>query len=151
VSVEGGASSRTGGLFAAASLVVLVVVFASAVGHIPEAVIGGLLFVIGLEIISGRLPDGRLAVRAGRQPAVLFVVSLALALTVPLQWAILGGALLSLLNFVASAGNRVRLHECHQHVAGWVVSFDARPRPCPPAAWSCWPTKDPTSSPRYRR
>ena len=60
--------------FAAVSTVAVVVFFAPGVGHIPEAVIGGLLFVIGVELITGRLPDARLAIRADRDD-VLFMVS----------------------------------------------------------------------------
>jgi sulfate permease, SulP family len=127
VAVEGGANSRLAGMFAAAWLIVLVVLFAPAVGRIPEAVIGGLLFVIGVEIIAGRLPDARLAWRTGRRPAVLFLAALVLSLSVPLQWAILGGAVLSLLDFVGSAGNRARFHECTLDENGWLVSIDDPP------------------------
>ena len=70
---------------------------APVVGQIPEAVIGGLLFVIGVELVMGRMPDARLAWRTGTTSRVMFAVTLALTLTVPLQWAIIGGAVLSLI------------------------------------------------------
>ncbi len=55
VSADGGSTSRVAGYVAAATVVILVVVFGTFVGQIPEAVIGGLLFVIGVELVDG--PD----------------------------------------------------------------------------------------------
>ena len=55
-------------MFAAGWLILMVVLFAPVVGQIPDAVIGGLLFVIGIEIIIGRLPAARLAWRTGWSP-----------------------------------------------------------------------------------
>lgn len=127
VSVEGGATSRWAGIFAAIWLIFLVVLFAPVVGEIPEAVIGGLLFVIGVEIVTGRIPDARLAWRTGRRPALLFAVALALSLIVPLQWAIIAAAALSLVDFVASAGNEARFRQCTLEDEGWLISLDELP------------------------
>ena len=59
VSADGGATSRVAGYAAAATVVLLVVFLGPVVGQIPEAVIGGLLFVIGVELVMGRVPDAR--------------------------------------------------------------------------------------------
>jgi SulP family sulfate permease len=126
VSADGGARSRVAGYVAAVAVGLLVIVFGTAVGHVPEAVIGGLLFVIGVELVRGRLPDARLAWRAGTRPMTLFVVTLALTLTVPLQWAILAGALLSLLAFVVASASGGQLRRIVRDESGW-LSTDAIP------------------------
>lgn len=122
VSADGGASKRLAGFVAGGSVVVLVVVFGSVVGHIPEAVIGGLLFVIGVELVMGRLPDARLAWDAGTASAVLLVVTLALTLVVPLQWAIIGGAVLSLLAYVGASSTSARMVRMVRDDAGWLIT-----------------------------
>ena len=124
VSADGGSTSRVAGYVSAATVVLLVVVFGNVVGQIPEAVIGGLLFVIGVELVMGRMPDARLAWRTGMTSRVLFAVTLALTLTVPLQWAIIGGAVLSLLAFVVSSGSRVELRRATRDEAGWRLDDD---------------------------
>ena len=124
VSADGGSTSRVAGYVAAATVVLLVVVFGTFVGAIPEAVIGGLLFVIGVELVMGRMPDARLAWRTGMTSRVLFAITLALTLTVPLQWAIIGGAVLSLLAFVVSSASRVDLHRATRDDIGWRLSDD---------------------------
>jgi sulfate permease, SulP family len=131
VSADGGSTSRTAGYVSAATVVILVVVFGNVVGQIPEAVIGGLLFVIGVELVMGRMPDARLAWRTGMTSRVLFAVTLALTLTVPLQWAIIGGAVLSLLAFVVSSGSRVELRRATRDDIGWRLSDDV-PETLPP-------------------
>jgi SulP family sulfate permease len=124
VSADGGATSRVAGFAAAATVVVLVVAFGVVVGQIPEAVIGGLLFVIGVELVIGRLPDARLAVRTGLRPMLFFAVTLVLTLAIPLQWAILSGVLLSLAAFVVASASRADLQRIGRDDAGWVVSDD---------------------------
>ena len=124
MSADGGATSRVAGYIAAATVVVLVVVFGTFVGAIPEAVIGGLLFVIGVELVMGRMPDARLAWRTGMTSRVLFAITLTLTLTVPLQYAIIGGAVLSLLAFVVSSASRVDLRRATRDDVGWRLSDD---------------------------
>jgi SulP family sulfate permease len=124
VSADGGATSRVAGYVAAATVVVLVVALGPVVGEIPEAVVGGLLFVIGVELVVGRIPDALLAWRTGPTSMVLFVVTLALTLAVHLQWAILGGALLSLFAFVLASSADIELQRIGRDEVGWVVSDD---------------------------
>ncbi len=50
---------------------------------------------------------------------VLFAITLALTLTVPLQWAIIGGAVLSMMAFIVSAGSRVELVRAVRDEQGW--------------------------------
>jgi SulP family sulfate permease len=124
VSEDGGASSRLAGFVAAGSVVILVVGFGSVVGHIPEAVIGGLLLVIGIELVIGRIPDARLAWTTGRTSRVLLVATLCLTLVVPLQWAIIGGAGLSLIAYVGASSGSARLRRIVRDDVGWLVTDD---------------------------
>jgi SulP family sulfate permease len=127
VSADGGSTARVAGYVAAATVVILVVVFGEVVGQIPEAVIGGLLFVIGVELVSGRMPDARLAWRTGATSRALFAITLVLTLTVPLQWAIIGGAALSLIAFVVASGSRVDVRFATRDDIGWKLSDDVPP------------------------
>jgi sulfate permease, SulP family len=120
VSADGGATHRRAGYIAAATVLLLVVFLGPVVGSIPEAVIGGLLFVIGVELVIGRLPDARLAWHTGRQERLLLLVTLALALTVPLQWAIIVGAFLSLFAFVSASSTRIELRRAIHDEEGWL-------------------------------
>jgi SulP family sulfate permease len=124
VSAEGGATRRWAGLVAALSVLALVVFAGSFVSHIPEAVIGGLLFVIGVELVVGRIPDARLARDAGTLSLILFFVTLALTLTVPLQWAILVGTVLSLLAYIARGTASARLRRIDRDAEGWLLTDD---------------------------
>ncbi|HWJ61479.1 MAG TPA: SulP family inorganic anion transporter [Acidimicrobiales bacterium] len=124
VSAEGGATSRLAGLVAALSVAVLVMVLGAVVGHIPEAVIGGLLLVIGVELITGRLPDARLAWRTSRASRLLFVITFVLTLAVPLQWAVLTGAVLSLLAYIGASTRGARLVRLRHDDLGWLVDDD---------------------------
>lgn len=130
VSADGGSRSRLAGFVGAATVVLLVVVLSPVVGQIPEAVIGGLLFVIGVELVTGRLSDARLAWRTGWTPRLLFLLTLVGTLTMPLQWAIIGGAVLSLLVFAASSGSRGAVHRIVRDDEGLAVVDDI-PRQVP--------------------
>lgn len=94
------------------------------VSAIPSAVIGGLLFVIGVELVQGRIPDARLAWRAGHRSMILFLVTLTLTLTVPLQWGVLCGAVLSLLAYVGSSAKSTAVQAYRRDDGGWFVSDD---------------------------
>lgn len=124
VSADGGSTSRMAGFVAAGTVVLLVVLLAPVVGQIPEAVIGGLLFVIGVELVMGRMPDARLAMAAGRARGALFLITLIMTLTIPLQWAIIGGAILSLLAYIGSSGSGRPLQAYRQDDAGWLLEDD---------------------------
>ena len=54
----------------------------------------------------------------------MFAVTLALTLTVPLQWAIIGGAVLSLITFVIASASQGDLQVATRDDAGWMLSED---------------------------
>ena len=70
---------------------------------IPMPVIGGLLLVIGGELIVGRISDIKLVVRTAWLPTVAMVVTFAATTTMPLQYAIFLGAGLSLILYCVAA------------------------------------------------
>ncbi len=65
VSVSAGANSRWGGVFAGVWLGVIVLLFGSSAEMVPLAVIGGMLTVVGVELIVARVPSARLVLRTG--------------------------------------------------------------------------------------
>lgn len=112
ISVGGGAANRWGGVFAAVWLALLVLLFGSLAEAVPLAVIAGLLFVIGVELIVGRLATARLTEHASFGSLVAMTVTFATALFIPLQWTIFIGAGLSLVLYIAAsyrAGRAFRL------------------------------------------
>jgi SulP family sulfate permease len=121
LSAESGARTRVAAITAAITIVILVVFFAPVVGAIPEPVIGGLLFIIGVGLIRGRLPDTRLIARTGPGPVALLTVTLVLTLTVPLQAAIVIGTFLSLAAFVMASASHGELLTARHDGSGWLL------------------------------
>jgi SulP family sulfate permease len=103
VATSAGARTRWSGIFAGAWLALLVVLFGPLAESIPMSVIGGLVIVIGGEILWGRAADIRLVVRTATLPTVAMVVTFLATTALPLQDAILLGAGLSLILFGVSA------------------------------------------------
>jgi SulP family sulfate permease len=60
ISVGAGATGRLGGVFAGLWLGLIVLLFGSQAEKVPLAVIGGMLTVIGVELIMARVPSARL-------------------------------------------------------------------------------------------
>jgi sulfate permease, SulP family len=110
ISVGAGAKSRWAGVFAACWLGVLILLFGSLAELVPLAVIAGLLFVIGFELISARAPAALLAFRSSTGSAAAMAVTFGSALFIPLQWTIFLGAGVSLLVYVAASAKRGRAY-----------------------------------------
>ncbi|WP_206184988.1 SulP family inorganic anion transporter [Thermoactinospora rubra] len=112
VATGSGARTRWSGVFAGLWLALIVVVCGSLTEYIPMAVIGGLVLVIGGELIVGRLADIRLVLHTSWMPAAAMIVTFLATTQLPLQQAIILGAVLSLLLFcarVAKQSGLVRL------------------------------------------
>lgn len=73
------------------------------------AVIGGLIIVIGGELLVGRAEDISLVLRTAKAPSAAMIVTFLATTFLPLQQAILLGAGLSLLLFCAAASRQGRL------------------------------------------
>jgi SulP family sulfate permease len=109
VATSAGAATRWTGIIAGLSLGFLVLVAGGVAEVIPMPVIGGLIMVIGVELITERIPDIRLVLRTGALPALAMVATFLATTQLPLQQAILLGAGLSLLMFCINAQRHARL------------------------------------------
>lgn len=112
ISVGAGANGRLGGVFAGLWLGLIVLLFGSTAELVPLAVIGGMLTVVGVELIMARVPSARLVLRTGAAgPIVAMALTFFSALFIPLQYTIFLGALLSVLLYVVASANKLRLQE----------------------------------------
>jgi sulfate permease, SulP family len=123
VSVGAGANSRLGGVLSGVLLGGILLLFGSSAEKVPLAVIGGMLVVIGIELIAARVPSARLVFSTGEWgPIAAMVITFVTALFIPLQDTIFLGAGLSLLLYVAASSRKLRLQEAvHQDDGGWVM------------------------------
>jgi SulP family sulfate permease len=131
VSVGAGATNRMGGVFAGLWLGLIVLLFGSYAEKVPLAVIGGMLVVIGVELIMARVPSARLVIRTGAWgPIVAMALTFFSSLFIPLQWAIFLGAFLSLALYVGASSRKVRLQQLvHLADGGWEI--DDAPKALP--------------------
>ncbi|MCV7205450.1 SulP family inorganic anion transporter [Mycolicibacterium peregrinum] len=109
VATSAGAQTRWAGIFAGLWLAVLVLVAGSAAEIIPMPVIGGLILVIGAELVVGRLPDIKLVLRVAPLSAVAMLVTFAATTQLPLHTAILIGVITSLVLYCAKAAESAQL------------------------------------------
>lgn len=112
VSVGAGATNRLGGVFAGAWLGLIVLLFGSLAEKVPLAVIGGMLVVIGVELVVARVPSALLVIRTGAWgPIAAMALTFFSSLFIPLQWAIFLGAFLSLALYVGAASHKFRVRQ----------------------------------------
>ncbi len=126
VAQSAGAQSRWAGVFAGVWLAVIVLIVGPWVGEIPMAVIGGLLFVIGGELIVGRIRDIRVVARTSWLSAAVMVITFAATTAMPLQYAIFLGAGLSILVTAVAVSSTGRIIEFARRDDG---SWDLRDAP----------------------
>jgi SulP family sulfate permease len=109
VSVSAGAQTRWAGVFAGVWLILLVVLAGSLAELIPMPVIGGLVLVIGIELIQGRWADIKLVLRTAPLSAVAMVITFVATTELPLHQAIVIGAITSLVLYCTKASQSARL------------------------------------------
>ncbi len=109
ISVGAGARSRWGGIMSGVWLMVIVLLFGSLAELVPLAVIAGLLFVIGGELIAKRIPDMRLVERTSWGSVAAGLLTFISALFIPLQFTIFLGAGLSMILYIYASSKNVRL------------------------------------------
>lgn len=109
VATSAGAQTRWAGIFAGLWLAVLVLVAGSTAEIIPMPVIGGLILVIGAELVVGRLPDIKLVLRVAPLSAVAMLVTFAATTQLPLHTAIVIGVITSLVLYCAKAAEAAQL------------------------------------------
>lgn len=111
ISVGAGASTRWSGIFAGLWLALIVILFGPLAELVPLAVIGGMLFVIGAELILARVSDARLIYAASWGSVAAGLLTFLSALFIPLQWTIFLGAGLSLLLYIYASSKNVQLRQ----------------------------------------
>jgi SulP family sulfate permease len=109
VATSAGAQTRWAGIFAGIWLAVLVLIAGSAAEIIPMPVIGGLILVIGLELVAGRLPDIKLVLRVAPISALAMLITFAATTQLPLHTAILIGVITSLVLYCVKAAQSAQL------------------------------------------
>jgi sulfate permease, SulP family len=128
VSVGAGANSRLGGVLSGVLLGGILLLFGSSAEKVPLAVIGGMLVVIGIELIAARVTSAKLVFSTGEWgPIAAMVITFVTALFIPLQDTIFLGAGLSVLLYVGASSRKLRLQEAvHQDDGGWVMQDTPR-------------------------
>lgn len=109
VAVSAGSRSRMAGVFAGIAMALIVLLLGKQVSQIPMAVIGGLMMIVGLEIMIGRKADVLLVWRTSNLPTIAMVLTFLATMFLPLQQAILIGIVLSLVLFGIRATSASRL------------------------------------------
>src|SRR5262245_1845328 len=104
-----GAKSRQALIIAAGVMAVVILVFGSVVTKLALPALAGLLMLVGYRTIK---PHDRYSVfRTGPVQAVVLVVTFALTLVIPLQYAVVAGVGLSLVLHVISQSNQIEIKE----------------------------------------
>ncbi|OBG16655.1 transporter [Mycolicibacterium celeriflavum] len=123
VAVSAGAQTRWAGIFAGLWLAALVVVAGSLAELIPMPVIGGLILVIGAELVVGRWADIKLVLRTAPLSAVAMVVTFLATTQLPLHTAILIGAITSLVLYCVKASQAAGLEALvRADDGGWLIA-----------------------------
>lgn len=129
VATSAGAQTRWAGIFAGVWLLLLVLVAGSLAQLIPMAVIGGLILVIGVELVSGRWADIMLVLRTAPWSAVAMVITFLATTELPLHQAIVIGAITSLVLYCVKASQSARLMALVPAEDGWEIA--EVPAACP--------------------
>jgi SulP family sulfate permease len=126
LNVGAGSRTRWSAFFAGVVVIVIVLAAAPLVQQVPLAVTGGILIVAAASAIRPRA--AREIWRADRLSAAVMVITFVLVLVIPLQYAVLAGAAISVLKYIYLASLDVRVVEI-------AIGGDGRPREAsrPPA------------------
>ena len=122
VGTSAGARTRWSGIFAGVSLGLIVLAVGPVAGLIPMPVIGGLLLIIGGELVWGRRRDIQLVFRTSWQSIAAMLLTFAATTTLPLQQAIFLGAGFSILLCAIEVAQRGGLAGITRDAQdGWVI------------------------------
>jgi SulP family sulfate permease len=124
LNVSAGARSRWANVFAGLVIVVVVLLFSRAVSLVAMPAMAALLIVAGIQSIKG---EEVLDVwDVGWGPRLVMLVTFALTLTLPVQYAVLAGVVLSIMVYLVSSAQDVRLMEIIPNPDG---TFREQPAP----------------------
>ncbi|GHJ47211.1 hypothetical protein Cs7R123_45530 [Catellatospora sp. TT07R-123] len=121
IAQSSGAHTRWAGIFAGVFLAVIVLLVGPYAGLIPMAVIGGIMLVIGAELIERRRNDIMLVLHTSWPSAIAMIVTFAATTALPLQYAIFLGAALSILLTSITVTRSSRLLEFRRGDGGWEI------------------------------
>lgn len=117
-----GARSRQSLVIAALVMAIVIVAFGEVVGYVAMPALAGLLMLIGYRTIK---PGDLLSVwKTGIVQKVVLVVTFALTMVVPLQYAVLVGVGVSVILYVVRQSNQVTLRRWQLDADGHVVEAD---------------------------
>ncbi|UKJ66056.1 SulP family inorganic anion transporter [Cellulosimicrobium cellulans] len=109
VAAEAGARTRWAGVVSGVFLALVVLLLGGLAELIPMPVIGGLILVVGGELVWGKRREIVLVLRTSPLSSLAMVVTFVATTQVPLQQAIVVGAVLSLLLYCVQAARQSRL------------------------------------------
>jgi SulP family sulfate permease len=116
--VAAGGRGRASNLVAGLVMIVTILLFGSAAGHIAMPALAALLIVIGIRTF--KIDQAVMVWRTGGTQAVMMAATFLLALLVPMQYAVLSGVAISVVLFVFHQSNRVR-------ITRWTLDAEDRP------------------------
>jgi SulP family sulfate permease len=102
INVQAGARTQWSGIFSAAAVALIVLLFAGHAQHIPKACLAGILIVTGFKLIS--LKDLRYHLRASKFDAGIVLATAFSAIFISIEFCVLIGVFLSFLLAVPRAG-----------------------------------------------
>lgn len=105
--VNAGARSRLADIAAGLVIAVIILLFGSFVGAIAMPALAGLLIVVGVRTL--KLDRVESVLRTGLVQQVVMIITFALALLIPLQYAVLLGVALAVILFVFQQSNKIRV------------------------------------------
>jgi SulP family sulfate permease len=103
--VSSGARTRLANISAGVVIAIVALLLAGAVGKLALPALAGLLIVIGFEIIKPA--SIRSVWQTGSIQRIVMVITFALVLVIPLEYAVLVGVVLSILLFTVRQSNRI--------------------------------------------
>ncbi len=109
IAVSAGAQTRWAGIFVGVWIALLVLLAGSVAELIPMPVIGGLILVIGCQLIVGRWPDIKLVLQTAPLSSIGMTVTFLATTQLPLHTAILIGAMTSLVLYCVKASQAATL------------------------------------------
>ncbi|GAB2832106.1 SulP family inorganic anion transporter [Microbacterium insulae] len=122
VGTSAGAHTRWSGIFAGVWLALIVLAVGPLAGYIPMPVIGGLMIVIGGELVVGRWRDIVLVLRTSALSAAAMIVTFVATTGLPLQQAIFLGAALSMILSLAAISRTGRVLQLEKSEDGWRIA-----------------------------
>jgi SulP family sulfate permease len=123
VNVKTGARSRLALLFAAAFVIIIVLLFGTQVENLALPAIAALLIVAGFESI--KIEAIRDIWATGWAPRIILLFTFSLTLILPVQWAVLFGVLLAMGQYIYQSSTDLRLVELVEQPDGNFVERDA--------------------------